>query len=223
MNFIDYPDEEMLAIDLANKLAGELTAALEHEERVLFVVPGGTTPGPIFDALCEARLDWSRVDIALSDERWIPETDPRSNTRLLRERLLVGRASEARFLPMYADAHAPEEVLAELESNISPNLPIAVLLLGMGEDLHIASLFPRADRLEDALDRHAPVLLPIRVPDAAETRVTFSARVLNDALRKHIVITGQKKRDALEDARGLPPEDAPVMAVLDGTTVHWTP
>ncbi len=223
MNLIEYPDEEMLAIDLANQLAGELTAALEHEERVLFVVPGGSTPGPVFDSLCDADLDWSRVDVLLSDERWVPETDARSNTRLVRERLLVGRAAAARFLPLYAEAHEPEEVLAELESNIYPNLPIAVLLLGMGADLHVASLFPRADRLADALDRQAPVLLPIRAPDAPEARVTLSARVLDDALRKHILITGAEKRRALEEAQGLPPEDAPVMAVLDGTKVHWAP
>ena len=96
MKLLEYADEEMLTIDLANTLAGELRAALVHEDRVLFVVPGGTTPGPIFDALCDSNLDWSRVDVMLSDERWVPEVHVRSNTRLIRERLLVGRAAAAR-------------------------------------------------------------------------------------------------------------------------------
>ncbi|MEE4346502.1 MAG: 6-phosphogluconolactonase, partial [Paracoccaceae bacterium] len=79
MTLNEYPDREMLAINLANVLAGKLTATLMHEDRATLVVPGGTTPGPIFDALCDADLDWSRVDVMLSDERWVPQDDPRSN------------------------------------------------------------------------------------------------------------------------------------------------
>ena len=104
MSLLEYPDRDMLAIDLANQLAGDLVAALEHKERALLVVPGGTTPGPIFDDLCAADLDWARVDVALSDERWVPESSDRSNTRLLRERLLTDRAAAARLLPMYLPA-----------------------------------------------------------------------------------------------------------------------
>ncbi|MCB1335876.1 MAG: 6-phosphogluconolactonase [Roseivivax sp.] len=217
----DYADAEMLAINLANKIAGELTAALDHEERALLAVPGGTSPGPVFDSLCAADLDWARVDVVLTDERWVPEDSPRSNTRLIRERLLVNRAEVARFLPLYAAAENPEDVLAELESQLSPNLPIAVLLLGMGLDLHTASLFPGADRLEQALAPDAPILMAMRAPGAPEPRVTLTGRVLNEALKKHVLIFGQAKRDALEASRGQPVELAPIRAVLDGATVHW--
>lgn len=223
MTLIEYPDDEMLAIDLANKLAGELTAALDHEDRVLFVVPGGSTPGPVFDDLCDADLDWSRVDLMLSDERWVPEVHVRSNTRFIRERLLTGRAGAARYLPLYARAEEPEKLLAELEANIVPALPISVLLLGMGADMHTASLFSGGDQLEAALDRHAPVLVPIRAPGLEDTRVTLSARVLNEALSKHLVITGKAKRAALDRARASTPQQAPVAALLQDMTVHWAP
>src|SRR6056297_3723400 len=169
MNIIDYPDTDMLAIGLADTLASALRTALANEDRVLFVVPGGTTPGPVFDAICDTDLDWERVDILLSDERWRPEVHVRSNTRLLRERLLTGRAAAARYLPLYAKAEEPEEVLAELESNISPALPIDLCLLGMGEDMHTASLFSGADNLEAALERRAPILVPMRVDGEATT------------------------------------------------------
>lgn len=221
MNIIDYPDRDMLAIDLANKLAGDLTAALDHHERVLFAVPGGTSPGPVFDDLCAADLDWSRVDVMLTDERWVPEDHDRSNTRLVRERLLTDRAAKARYLPMYLPCARPEERLAELETNIVPELPIAVLLLGMGADMHTASLFPGADQLEAALDPHAPILMAMRAPGAPEPRVTLSARVLDGALRKHLLIFGADKRAALDRARHLPPREAPVRAVLSGTDVHY--
>jgi 6-phosphogluconolactonase len=223
MKIIDYADAEMMAINLANVLAGELRSALRTEDRVLFVVPGGSTPGPVFDSLCETHLDWDRVDVLLSDERWRPEVHVRSNTRLVRERLLTGAAAAARYLPLYAKAETPEAVLAELEAGISPALPIDICLLGMGTDLHVASLIAGADRLDEALDRRAPILVPMRVPDAPEPRVTLSARVLNGAISKHLVITGQAKRDAVTRAAHLPPEEAPVAAVLDDMTVHWAP
>lgn len=211
----------MLAIDLANNLADELAEALHHEERVCFAVPGGTSPGPVFDDLCAVDIDWSRVDVVLTDERWVPEDHPRSNARLLKERLLINRAAAARYLPLYTPAHEPEEVLAELESMLAPELPIAVALLGMGTDMHTASLFPDAKELDAALDPNAPVLVPVRPAGQPETRITLSARILNGAVSKHLLITGQEKRDALEKAQHLPSREAPIRAVLDGINVHW--
>ena len=219
--FKEYPDREMLAMDLANQIAGELRAALSHQERAALAVPGGTSPGPVFDALCAADLDWARVDVMLTDERWVPESSERSNTRLLRERLLTNRASAARLLPLYAEADTPEERLAGLADDIAPALPLAVVLLGMGADMHTASIFPEADKLEEALSNDAPILLPMRAPGAPEPRITLSAHVLDGALKKHIVIYGAEKREVLEEARGLAPLEAPINAVLDEAVVHW--
>ncbi len=221
MNLIEYPDREMMMIDLANRLAGDLTMALTQHETASIAVPGGTTPGPIFDALCAADLDWARVRVMLSDERWVPETSDRSNTRLLRERLLVNRAAAATLVPLYADADTPEEKLGELTAGLEPNLPLSVLLLGMGADMHTASIFPEADRLAEALDPHAPPLLAMRAPGAPEPRVTLTAPVLDAAIVKHIVITGAEKRAALDKAGHLPPMEAPIHAVWGGATVHW--
>ena len=222
MNLIEYPDPEMMMIEVANELAGQLGAALRQGDEALFVVPGGTTPGPIFDTLSGVDLHWDRVRVLLSDERWVPETSDRSNTRLLRERLLVDHAAAAGYLPLYAEAETPEERLEELAAAIEPHLPIAVLLLGMGADMHTASLFPGADRLAEAMADDAPILVPMRAPGAPEPRVTLSAPVLAGAIQKHIVITGKQKRDALRTARNLgDPLQAPIAAVLSGATVHW--
>lgn len=223
MNLTEYPDSEMMALDLAQIIAGELESALLHEDRVALVVPGGTTPGPIFDALCAADLDWSRVDVSLSDERWLPEAHIRSNARLVKERLLSNRASAAVFHPLYVNAPKPQDVLAEVESGLIPCLPIDVLLLGMGEDMHTASLFPGSAGLPDALGANAPVLVPIRTDAAPEPRVSMSARVLNEALKKHVVITGEAKRHAIERAQHLDPLEAPIAAILDNCEVHWAP
>ena len=221
MKFVEYADSEMLAIDLANVLVGELGAVLRHQDRALLVVPGGSTPGPIFDSLCAANLDWGRVDVLLSDERWRPEEHVRSNTRLIRERLLVGRAAAANLLPLYMKARPPAEAAPQLAGRIAGHLPISVMLLGMGADMHTASLFPRAPGLEAALDPQAAILVPVEMPDAPEPRVSLSAAVLNGAMSKHIVITGMAKRRAIEAARGLHPLEAPVAAILSDATVHW--
>ena len=223
MNLIEYPDREMMMIDLANRLAGDLTMALTQHETASIAVPGGTTPGPIFDALCAADLDWARVRVMLSDERWVPETSDRSNTRLLRERLLVNRAAAATLVPLYADADTPEEKLGELTAGLEPNLPLSVLLLGMGADMHTASLFPGADKLKQALAADAPALVPMRAPGAPEARITLSARVLDASEYKHIVIMGDEKRAALEQAQTLTSAAAPVCAILNDTKMHWAP
>ncbi|MEY8838582.1 6-phosphogluconolactonase, partial [Cribrihabitans sp. XS_ASV171] len=162
MNLIEYIDRDLLAVGLANKLAGALEQALFHHETVSFAVPGGTTPGPVFDSLCAARIPWDRVHVLPTDERCVPESDARSNARLIKERLLVERASAARFLPLYLEGHAPEECLAEVESALAPELPLSVLLLGMGDDLHTASLFAGMEGLEAALASNAPLLAVAR-------------------------------------------------------------
>lgn len=222
MNFNEYPDREMMMIDLANIIAGELGESLRTGDRASLCVPGGTTPGPIFDALNEVALDWDRVDVLLNDERWFPEDHERSNTRLLRQRLLINKAAAAKYVPLYAPTETPEESMEALAAGIEPSLPLSVCLLGMGADMHTASLFPGADRLEEALSPDAPILLPMRAPGAPEPRITLSARVLQDSTNLHIVITGAEKREALEKARSLEPMDAPVASVLDRAQIHWT-
>ena len=216
-----YPDREFLMLGLANVIAGQLADFLRREGRASLCVPGGTTPGPIFDTLSGVDLDWANVAVFLNDERWVPEDSPRSNTRLLRERLLRSKAAAAQMIPLYAAADAPEEKLEELAEGLRPHLPISVLLLGMGADMHTASLFPGADRLTEALAPDAPILLPMRSEAAGEPRITLTAPVLKGAMNIHILIVGNEKRTALERAQTLPAEEAPVRAVLDNAIVHW--
>lgn len=221
MNFLTYPDREALMLGLAGRIASDLSDTLHAEGRASFSVPGGTTPGPVFDILSGVSLDWANVAVILNDERWVAEDSPRSNTRLLRARLLTDKAAAAVLVPLYADADQPEDRLAELAEGVAAHLPISVLLLGMGADMHTASLFPGADLLEQALAADAPVLLPMRAEAAGEPRVTLTAPVLAGAKSIHILITGAEKRAAIERAATLPALEAPVRVVLDNATVHW--
>lgn len=221
MDLIEYPDPDLMMLGLADKLTSELAEALRRQDRVTLCVPGGTTPGPVFDVLAEQALDWGRVAVVLNDERWVPESSPRSNTALLRKRLLVSKASAATLIPLYAEAPVPEDKIEALAEGVRPHLPLSVLLLGMGTDMHTASLFPGADNLEAALDDQAPPLMAMRAEGAGEPRITLTAPVLKGAMSTHIVIIGAEKRAALERASQLPLAEAPVRAVLGQATVHW--
>jgi 6-phosphogluconolactonase len=218
----EYPDRDIMMQRLAGLLAGELAQALAGGGRASLAVPGGTTPGPVFDALSAADLDWSRVNVMLTDERWVPESSERSNTRLLRRRLLTGRAAAARLVPLHVDAPTPEDALEALSRGVRDALPLSVCLLGMGADMHTASLFPGADRLTEALAADAPVLMAMRAPGAPEPRVTLTAPVLAGAVSLHLLIAGADKRAALDRALSPGPvEAAPVRAILSAAHVHY--
>lgn len=223
MNLVEYPDRDLLAVGLANRLAGDLENALLLQDTVSFAVPGGTSPAGVFDVLCASDLPWERVHIMPTDERWVPESDPRSNAAMIRSCLMKGPAARARFFPLYVPADTPDNALDEVSETLASEIPLSVLLLGMGEDMHTASLFPGAPELNAALSSDAPIVVSQTPPTQPETRVSLSLPVLDGALSKHVLIMGQPKLDALNKALTLPPEEAPINAVLSETTVHWAP
>lgn len=222
MNLIEYPDRDLMMMQLADTLASDLNNALMSNDRVSFAVPGGTTPGPLFDTLSAVRLDWARVTVLLGDERWVPETSDRSNARLVRDRLLTGHAAAAGFLGLYTVGAEPQAALDAVGDTLRPLLPLSVLVLGMGADMHTASLFPGAPELAAALADDAPLLMAVTAPGQPEPRVTLTGPVLRGAMRTHVVITGAEKRAAAERAAKIDdPAQAPVSLVLGDATVHW--
>ena len=220
MNIIEYPDREILAMDLADAIASDLENALLTHDRVSLAVPGGTSPGPVFDLLRAVHLAWDRVDVMLSDERWVPEDDAQSNTRLIRERLLQDNAAAASFVPFYRAGQSATEGAAAAAPTLATHMPLSVLVLGMGEDMHTASLFPGAEGVDAAMAADAPLLCPV-FPEGQAPRVSLPAHALQGAMSKHLLIFGAAKREALEKATQLPQVQAPVGAVMTDLTVHW--
>ena len=220
LEFIEYPDREMLAMALANKMAGQLAQQLRVSDSASLCVPGGTTPAPVYDMLSGSELEWPRVTVFLNDERWVDGAHLRSNSRLLRQHLLRDKAQTARYIDLYTGDPTPEEAVPALAEAIAPNLPITVLLLGMGADMHTASLFPSASETVMALAGDAPLVMAINsVRD--EPRITLTAPALHKAINTHLLITGADKREALERAQKLDPTEAPIREFLGDITVHW--
>ena len=220
--FIEYSDRNALFLGLAQVVAQQLKTALKEKGRATLAVPGGTTPAPFFEHLRGIALDWQNVTVMLTDERFVPESSDRSNTRLLRETLLQDYANAAQFVPLFAPADGPEAVLGTLQSGVKAVLPLDVCVLGMGADMHTASIFPEADLLAEALSNDAPELLPMRAPNAPEPRMTLTAPVLKGATHVHLLIAGTAKREALAIAQQDGPViDAPVRAILPSAHIHY--
>ena len=220
-----YPDRDTLMRGLAALVADQLRAALLSKGRATLAVPGGTTPGPFLSALSEAELDWGAVTVMLTDERVVPELSERSNTRLLRETLLRNEAAAATLLHFHAIGSGIEFILDAIRSRVAGALPLDVTVLGMGADMHTASLFPNAPELAEALSETAPDVVSVHPPDQPEARLTLSAPVLRGSGVIHILLTGPEKLVALDRAlQPGPPEEAPVRVILDAAcpvTVHY--
>jgi 6-phosphogluconolactonase len=208
-----YPDRGTLMRSLADLVADQLRAAHASKHRATLAVPGGTTPAPFLRALAEADLTWQHVRVLPTDERQVSPESPRSNARLIRETLLQGPAAAAQLI----DLAGPMALVAGA-------LPIDVAVLGMGADMHTASLFPGAPELAAALDPEAPPVMAIHPPGEPEARITLTAPVLRGAGVIHVLITGPEKLAALRSALADGPvTDAPVRAVLGApcpVTVH---
>ena len=219
---IEYDSRDDQAGGLADLVAGRLTAAVKAKNSASLAVPGGTTPGLMLKLLGESDAPWGLVAVTLTDERWVPPISPRSNQKLLGETLFHGAAAAAEFVPLYGGGGEPAQALHAVNLTLEQvALPLDVAVLGMGDDMHTASMFPGALGLEEALAPDAPPAVAIRAPGAEEPRITLSARVLR-AAERHVLIQGHDKMRALERAVALAdPTRAPICAVLEGATVHY--
>jgi len=213
----EFADGEELAQGLADWTAERLREAIARRGVALLIVSGGKSPARFFDLLSTIDLDWPRVSITLADERRVADDSPRSNARLVRERLLQNRAEAASFTPL-ADVRLPDDrELAAASARIA-NLPSPadVVVLGMGEDGHTASWFPGADGLAEAIDPGARQLVAaIVAADAPEPRLTLTGRVLLRARAIALEIEGEAKLATFATALEPGPEEAmPIRAVL---------
>lgn len=222
-----FDDGQALATALAARLADDLRNAIDARGEATIAVSGGNTPKRLFDRLSHEVLDWSRVTVTLVDERWVPDTDERSNARLVESLLLRHNAADAQFVPLYAEAATPEAGIAQVRTRIGTmKLPFDVVVLGMGPDGHTASFFPGGDRLGEALDpTNTAEVLPMRAPNAGEPRITFTLSVLLKARSLYLHIEGADKRVLLEQAEQ-PDSSLPIASVLHRARqleVYWCP
>ncbi|WP_085316402.1 6-phosphogluconolactonase [Derxia lacustris] len=200
IDFHDFTDTASLDAALADFITDRLTAGLGARGRASLVVSGGRTPRGLFTRLSQADLDWSKIDITLADERWVPPDHADSNERSVREALLIGRAAAARFLSPYDGSVTAEEGCAAWRAGLASFArPFDVLILGMGNDGHTASLFPDAAELGAGLDpANDADCLAVHPTLAPHARISLTRRRLLDSRTLVLHVTGADKRELLD-------------------------
>ncbi len=198
---------------LAERVASNLRAALEKKTQVSIAVSGGSTPALFLAALAKESVDWERVVVTLTDERQVAADSPRSNARLVSDNLLQGEAAKAEFLPLFS----VENGISGVAERLALITPFDVCVLGMGADMHTASLFPGTPGLEQMLDLESKsLIIEANPPKADEPRVTLTAKALTSSAHTYLLIKGIEKRTALDQAMSMTDSlAAPIRVVLD--------
>jgi 6-phosphogluconolactonase len=216
----------LLAEGLAERIVAELSQAIEARGVATLVVSGGRSPVAMFQQLARQQLDWSRVVISLADERWVPVEHVDSNEALVRRYLLVGAVAKARFVGLYRSAVSQEQAAIEADQALAELPTIDVLVLGMGDDGHTASLFPDSPNLTQALDPQGTRRCwPMLAPTVPHQRLSMSRALLATARCPLLSVSGPGKLDTLREA--LQGEDLarmPVRAFLHSPLeIYWCP
>jgi 6-phosphogluconolactonase len=218
-----------LNLALAQAIARVLNSSIRNNGSASLAVSGGKSPIGMFTALSTAPVDWSKVTLTLVDDRWLPPSHQDSNEALLKTHLLVNEARAAKFLGLYSDYASPEAGIADVRSRLSTLAPVLdVVVLGMGNDQHTASLFPCSREAKAGLDPHCgDAFLAVNPSSAPYPRISMSLPriVATSALFLHIV--GSEKRRVLESALADSSATSPIAQVLsagrDVAEVFWCP
>ncbi|CAM3708996.1 6-phosphogluconolactonase [Corallococcus sp. ZKHCc1 1396] len=183
---------EKLTLEAADWLARELQKALATKQRVSLALSGGGTPRPAYRALAEHTLPWERVDVYFVDERFVPPDDKDSNYKLVKESLLTPlKLSDRQVFRMQGEREDRAAAAADYAKTLPDRLD--VVLIGVGEDGHTASLFPGHPALEEKSAR----VLAVKGPKPPPWRMTLTVPVLLGAGAVLGLVAGEGKRDAM--------------------------
>lgn len=232
MKLVSYSDRTEQAKQLADLVAAELKAALVSKDGATAAFAGGTTPVLFFQALAQEPVAWAKVAFTLTDERQVSPESERSNALLLEQNFLSRLNAKPKFQPLYQANQSSADLPALAAILKSDYLPLDVVVLGMGNDGHFASLFPKASNLTAGLDpNNSAVLLEVSAPDLPEARISFTLAALLSAKHLHLLITGVEKKQLLTQAQervtAKQAPQWPIEALLqqagDSLTVHYAP
>jgi 6-phosphogluconolactonase len=175
--------------------AETVAAALQGDRARSLVLTGGTTPRQMYGLLAGMPVDWGRVSLLFGDERCVPPGDADSNYRMARETLLA-RVDAGAVLRIPGELGA-EEAAALYDAEVGRRQPLDLVLLGIGEDGHCASLFPG----HPALNATGWVVPVHDAPKPPPDRVSLTLGCLRNARRVIFLVTGSGKADAFRRAQ----------------------
>ena len=219
----EYADAASAAQALAESVADALQHTLTKQAHAVLAVSGGRSPIAFFEALSQIELDWAKVGITLVDERIVPVQHADSNTNLVRQYLLQNKAAVATWLPMI-DPQADEAALADTQQAVAFALTHYrqpdVLVLGMGNDGHTASLFPQAPQFADGVSPNYPAALLHTTPmTAPHERISMTLAAIEQTAFVYLAIGGAEKQTVFQQAAASINPQLPISYVLNSEKV----
>ena len=200
MQLQQFSSSDDLNQDFAQRLVGILQRAISERGAAYLVVSGGRTPQALFKALSHVELAWDKVTVLLADDRWLDDSQPDSNERLVKATLLQHNAKAARFISLYANVASAFDGVAQVLPRITPLPTFDAVILGMGEDGHTASLFPCSAQIKDGLADNAPAALAVQPQTAPYQRMSLSLPRLLNSRHIFLHLVGANKLTVLEKA-----------------------
>ncbi|MER0215271.1 MAG: 6-phosphogluconolactonase [Nitrosomonas sp.] len=209
-----FPNIESLSQGFADFAATALQNTLNRKPQATLVVPGGSTPRHYLPALAKCKLPWDRITVTLSDERWVDVNDTQSNEHLVKQHLMNHLPANTRFVGLRTHHDNPFDAIEVIHQRLEKlPLPLSLTVLGLGEDGHIASLFPgMAPHLIDT--HHCVAAAP---PAAPSLRISLSLKLLAESEQIALVVTGESKRRLLDRVSENPDSKLPIVWLMQRT------
>ena len=218
-------DADTLAQQLAHAVADELHSAIARKHHASLAVSGGNTPKAMLAYLSAIELPWSHTQVTLVDERFVDINHPASNEAMVRQHLLQNHASQAHFVPLFHEADLADNMTSCEQALKQMRQPLDLVILGMGNDGHTASLFPQCPHLPAAMDEQSLRLcIDTQAPVEPKQRITWTARPLLQARQRYLHLVGADKLATLEEAMGCKSVyKMPIFAFLQRPmTIFWS-
>ncbi|MEM7639276.1 MAG: 6-phosphogluconolactonase [Pseudomonadota bacterium] len=225
--FTVFDDKAALQQGASDWIADALKDAIARRGSAVFMGSGGRTPGPIYETLSEADLDWAQVQIGLCDERWVDVDHPASNGAMMQQTLIQNKAAAATYIAMKVAGEDPFAAIDAVNDLYMDASLTDVMLLGMGPDAHTLSWFAGGRGYDSAIDPDTTsVVAAVEAIESDVTgpnllRMTLTQPCVAYARRVLLLITGADKRAVFESA----PDDAPIShmkrAAGDALTVFY--
>ena len=192
-------DSDVLSRKASQIIASHIAQTLEQRDRAQIVFSGGSTPSKTYKLLGQEHLEWDRVDLFLGDERWVDINNEASNAGMIHRTLLASKPGSAcRFHPVSTtECSSPQESaenFSQLIKQICQGSPplFDLILLGLGDDGHTASLFPGTESLK------VTDCLATNTFAKGNDRITLTAPVLSAARKVVFLVSGVSKQIALK-------------------------
>jgi 6-phosphogluconolactonase len=200
LDIIVHDDIEALSVAVARRIAMISAQAIGERGIVSIVLAGGETPRRCHELLREMPVDWKHVQVYFGDERCLPRGDMQRNDSMAHVTLLMHVAIPPGNVHAIPAEHGARMAAAEYARILEHALPFDLVLLGMGEDGHTASLFPG----NPATEQQAIVVPVFDAPKPPLERVSLGMGTLNSAREKMFLVSGKTKQEALwKIARGV--------------------